>query len=950
MKHWVGSVLSIAVAVVLGASAPAGASPPVTADSGLPVADSTVDTIATSGNTTFIGGEFDAIGPRTGAMLEFHASTGANVATPQVNGGGIDSMVPDGSGGWYIGGDFDRVNGAVRYGLAHELGNGTVDPNFPQLSHQPLSADNHNDAVASLALSSDGKTLYVGGFFVSLGGVARQSIAAVSTATDAVTSWAPQLKGTSPDVSHIVLGAGTTIGSVFIGGNFTGVGSVSTTDLAKLSTSTGGADLLFAPDPTGSPTVSLSALALSSTGSALYVGGTFTHIGGTARNDLARVATTGASEGDTEAWDPEPDGIVSTIVVSASVGSIFVGGLFEHVGGVARNGLAALNSSNGDATSWNPGLSAASDVAQLSLDGSDLLVLGELGIGGGTRSVAVIDLTSAAVGSFDPSFNGEVLTAAAAGDEVVLGGVDLTTNASARSDLAALDPYGRLQSFAPTFTGEFGSAVTALAISPDGKTLYVGGGFTAADGQPRDDVAAFDIATGALTAWRADVPDGIVNALSLSADGKTLYVGGLFDHLGADDQARKDVGAVSTATGDATAWSPGFTGTAVSTLALSHDSGTVYVGGAFSSLGGQPRTNLAALSASGTGAATAWAPNPHGGGFTPEVNSLAVGADGTVYVGGTFATIGSNALARPNLAAISPAGTGAATGWNPTVTTTDSANAAAVRALALSADGATLFVGGRFDQLGGQPRIDLGEVSLASGAATTWNPDPGPYFGQVSALSNSGATLRAGGGFERIGNDGDQDYAQFTSLPVNTARPKLSGKASYHKTLTCHPGTFSNSPLAITYAWTRAGKPIAHQTGTSYRVQGSDSGHALACLVTAVNARGSAVASSTSVTPGPYIGSFSLKRKKGHRYFKFSLSERAKVTITIYRLKHGHKGHKGRKVGAITGKVGAGNRKLVLSAKVGRRHLSAGRYEATITARDAGRRRSNSRTLKLSVT
>jgi hypothetical protein len=553
-----------------------------------------------------------------------------------------------------------------------------------------------------------------------------------------------------------------------------------------------------------------------------------------------------------------------------------------------------------------------------------------------------------------------VLTAAAGGGNVVVGGYEATSQAAARSDLAELDPHGRLQSFAPTFTGIIGSEVTAFAFSPDGKTLYIGGGFSTVDGQPRNDLAAFDVATGTLRPWRADALTGEVAALAMSPDGSTLYVGGYFDHLGADDQPRNALGAVSTATGDATGWNPQVVGSGVNALALSSDGATLYAGGMLMSAYGQARQNLTALSTAGGGAVTAWAPQPNS-----TVLAVAIGPDGTVFVGGLFSKIGSDAAARHDLAAISPAGTGAATGWNPTVTTSDSLNPSEVEALAVSADHSTLFVGGRFDQLGGQARTDLGEVSLSSGAATAWNPDPGQYLGTVDALEASGPTVRAGGGFQRMGLDGDQDYAQFTSLPASTARPTITGQPSYHKTLTCRPGTFSNFPLTVSYAWTRGGKPISRQTGATYRVQGADSGHALACQVTATNARGSAVATSASVTPGPYVSSFKLKRKRGHRYFKFSLSEKAKVTITISRLAPGRKRH-GRchagskhghgakcttavKVGAITGKGPAGAGKLVLKAKVGRRHLGAGRYEATITARDSGRRRSNRRTIKLSI-
>ena len=92
----------------------------------------------------------------------------------------------------------------------------------------------------------------------------------------------------------------------------------------------------------------------------------------------------------------------------------------------------------------------------------------------------------------------------------------------------------------------------------------------------------------------------------------------------------------------------------------------VILGGQFTSLINAAgtkaqRTNLAAISAS-TGELLSWAPNPTGAaGATNNVRALAVSDDErTVYVGGTFTSIGS--AARTNLAAVS-ASSGTATAF-----------------------------------------------------------------------------------------------------------------------------------------------------------------------------------------------------------------------------------------------------------------------------------------------
>jgi len=81
----------------------------------------------------------------------------------------------------------------------------------------------------------------------------------------------------------------------------------------------------------------------------------------------------------------------------------------------------------------------------------------------------------------------------------------------------------------------------------------------------------------------------------------------------------------------------------VSALAVSD--GTVYVGGPFTSIGGQARSRIAALDTA-TGSATAWNPDA-----SDDVLALAVSGS-TVYAGGSFTTIAG--LPRRGLAVFEP--------------------------------------------------------------------------------------------------------------------------------------------------------------------------------------------------------------------------------------------------------------------------------------------------------
>ena len=108
---------------------------------------------------------------------------------------------------------------------------------------------------------------------------------------------------------------------------------------------------------------------------------------------------------------------------------------------------------------------------------------------------------------------------------------------------------------------------------------------------------------------------------------------------------RNGLAALDRTTGGATSWNPnaGLYGpnASVGTLAVSGQ--TVYAAGAFNSIGGQARNNIAALDRT-TGAATSWNPDAN-----DVVDALAFGPDGSLWVGGRFrgfATVPQSGIAR----------------------------------------------------------------------------------------------------------------------------------------------------------------------------------------------------------------------------------------------------------------------------------------------------------------
>ena len=334
------------------------------------------------------------------------------------------------------------------------------------------------------------------------------------------------------------------------------------------------------------------------------------------------------------------------------------------------------------------------------------------------------------------------------GSTVHVGGSFTSIGGVPRNSLAALDrATGVATAWDPNVQGgRFSTRVSALAVS--GSTVYTGGDFTTVGGQPRNCIAALDAATGDATAWNPQLEGWNYSSVdALAVSGTTLYAGGAFTSIGG--QPRNCIAALDTRTGTATFWNPDphALGFPVLVSALAVSGATVYAGGRFTDIGGQSRNCIAALDVS-TGSATAWNPNVGGGEYF-DINALAV-SGATVYAGGSFESIGGQA--RRNVAGLDTE-TGTVTAWNP------GANAG-VFALAIS--DLTVFAGGDFDNIGGQPRDHVAALDVATGFVTPWNPgaDGRDWF-RVQALAASGSMVYAGGDFTLVGDAWRPHFAAF---------------------------------------------------------------------------------------------------------------------------------------------------------------------------------------------
>ena len=626
----------------------------------LSLTNGTVNAVALSGNTLYLGGSFSRVGAPTGSGVPLDSASGVpRSGFPRIA-GQVYAVAPDGTGGWYIGGSFTSVGGVPRSNLARVLADGTLSAWNPAA----------NNVVRALLVG--GGVVIVGGDFTAIGGQSRSEIAAVDTVDGAATGWSPNANG-----SVYALAAGG--GVVYAGGQFTSVGGGPRNRIAALDAASGEAT---AWNPGADATVR----ALAVGGQTVYAGGLFSSIGGQSRG---RIAALDAGTGLATTWNPNANGSVYALALSGE--TVYAAGLFGSIGGQSRERIAALDAGTGLATTWNP--NANGTVYSLAVSGGTVYAGGDfLSIGGQSRGrIAAVNAGTGLATAWDPSAYSTVLALAVGPGTVFAGGSFGSVGGVVRNNVAALDlSSGLATTWNPDGNGE------VLALEMSGGTVFVGGSFTSIGGQPRNRIAALDASSGLATPWNPNA-DGQV--LALEAGAGVVYAGGAFTRIGG--QARNDIAALDLTSGLATGWDPDANDLVV---ALVVNGATLYVGGNFSRIGGQWRNDLAALDVT-TGLAAGWNPNPNG-----TIRSLALTC-GTVYAGGFFTVIGGRA--RAWMAALDAA-TGYAYEWNPT------ANGPVYGVVVR--DG-VVYSGGIFSLIGGQPRNRLAALDPATGLATPWNPN-----------------------------------------------------------------------------------------------------------------------------------------------------------------------------------------------------------------------------------
>jgi hypothetical protein len=540
------------------------------------------------------------------------------------------------------------------------------------------------------AVWTDNTTVWVGGDFTQIGGIAANNIAALTIASGV---WAAVGTGTNGPVYTLRV-VGT---NLFVGGAFTLAGGVASTNKIARRDLSGGTWNAMGTGVTGTGVV----YAIDADGSNnVYPVGDFTEMGG--------VAFTGKIamwNGSVWAAVGSGFGIRGTIYAIEIDGTdIYIGGTGLYLTTSPQNLLVWGGASWGLLT----GGDTNGPVYALYHDGSDLYIGGGFTKAGAVASTArIASHNGSAYSALDSGIgNGIVYSITPRGTSRIIGGSFINADGQANGDYVIEWDGANFVVMATGLTG----IVRAMATDTATSDIYIGGLFNGgAEGNYLtlwDDVSFTEQASGSANLST----NATIRAIAKL--GNIIYFGGDFTTV--NSVATNYVHALDVVTTLPYSVSSGTNGPVNALLA--DTSGFIYLGGNFTTAGGVT-VNYVAKYNPATNVFTAL-----GSGLSGPVRALAIDPR-TGYLW----ACGDNGLLAY---------------WNGSVWTVidDTGTTAVLYALAFDDDG-NLFIGGAFTEIGGQ--IADGAVQYGGNAYTLLDIDL-PEAATVYAIFNDDNELTFG--------------------------------------------------------------------------------------------------------------------------------------------------------------------------------------------------------------
>jgi hypothetical protein len=297
--------------------------------------------LAIAGSDVYVGGVFtEAGGATANRVARFNTSTQtwSSLGVGAANGvSGLVNAIAVVGTDVYVGGEFTLAGGATANRVARF---NTTTQTWSTLGSG--AANGVNNGVTAFAIS--GSDVYVAGFFTQAGGATANRVARFNTGTQ---TWFSLGTGAANGVSGSANAVAISGSDVYVGGNFFQAGGATANRVARFNT---GAQAWF-PLGTGAANgVNGAVAALAITGSDVYVGGDFRQAGGAAAEGVARF------NASSQTWSSLGSGAANgvrncdfatcVLALTISGSDVYVGGNFTVAGGATANRVARFNTNS----------------------------------------------------------------------------------------------------------------------------------------------------------------------------------------------------------------------------------------------------------------------------------------------------------------------------------------------------------------------------------------------------------------------------------------------------------------------------------------------------------------------------------------------------------------------------------------------------------------------------
>ncbi|MGB1003222.1 MAG: T9SS type A sorting domain-containing protein [Salibacteraceae bacterium] len=549
-------------------------------------ASGVVHSIVKDGNDLYVGGEFSSIGGQTrgkAACIDFGWGT-VNTWNPVLNGTVLSmNMV---SNKIIIGGKFTTIGTSSGGGTVEKVDRiAAVDKITGLKMSFEIYSSYHVKCIAS-----SGSKLAIGGEISTFNETKVNGVALLSSSTGKLLNW-------NGSVQNKVNALEIVNDTLFVAGTMQGL------SLLALDVNTGGT-------LNWNSSIFYSLYCLKVLGTDLIYGGNGTI--GVSKINRSSKAKTRLSSTNGKVYDIEIIG-----------DQLFFGGEFTEVTGSAvRNNLAKLFLGTYSLSPWNPNVNGV--VNKITSYNENVLVGGSFTQVGSTSVdyLGAIDTLTGGLKSWKPMPNYPIYSIEKYGSSLYVGGGFTTIGQIERKNLCAINSNtGELANWNVTSNGSISEMLLADS------TLLIQGSFSSIGGISRNKLAMVNTNSQTVTSWNPN-PNGIVTAMAM--DSSHVYIGGLFTQIGGNSYKR--LVKVSRSNGSSINWQPfGSSGFPIChSLALKNDS--LFVGGFYSTIGGQSRNNFSVINKN-SGSLYNWVANTNDGVRLVKI------IDSSIYIGGYFSTV-----------------------------------------------------------------------------------------------------------------------------------------------------------------------------------------------------------------------------------------------------------------------------------------------------------------------